>query len=123
MVEPAIYDKNGITLTSTLLKVADQRYLIRDINSITILKATPPRTGPTVCIVVGFLGLIVYGLGAIGIIGGVCWLLAQSSQYLLILNTSEETPPAGCIEAYRSKDINQVREIQLALNKAIEQQP
>jgi len=121
MVESLIYDKNGIKVTSTLLQVADQCYPIRDIGSITILKATPPRTGPTVCIVIGFLGLMVYGIGAIAIVSGVCWLLAQSSQYLLILNTRTEALPVGCTEAYRSKDINQIREIQLALNKAIEQ--
>jgi len=121
MVEPPIYDKHGIKVTRTFLKVADQCYPIPDIDSITVLKATPPRTGPTVCIVIGFLGLAVYGVGAIGIIGGVCWLLAQSSQYLLVLNTRSDTLPIDGSEVYRSKDINQIREIQLALNQAIKQ--
>ncbi len=118
----SLYDQDDIRITSTEFAVADQQYPIREIDSITILKATPARTGPATCIVIGFLGLFVSGLGLIGVIGGVCWLLAQSSKHVIVLNTHVNGSQAASFEVYRSKDINQVREIQLALHQAINHQ-
>lgn len=116
-----LYDNNGVRVTPTWLEVAGNRYPIHEIDSITVLKATPPRTGPTACIVLGFLGITVHGLGLVGILSGVVWLLAQSSKHLIVLTTHEASSQPSRFEVYRSEDINVVQEIHSALNKAIAQ--
>lgn len=118
----SLYDKSGVRVTPTWLEVADNRYPIREIDSITVLKATPPRTGPIACIILGFLGIPVYGLGLVGIISGVVWLLAQSSKHVIVLTTRGDSSQPGRFEVYRSEDINVVQEIHSALSKAIAQQ-
>ncbi len=115
----SLYDKDGIKVTSSELQVGDKHYPIQNIRSVTLLKATPPRIGPAACIVAGFLCFPIYGVGVIGIIGGVVWLLAQSSKHLIVLNVQENSSRSSdSVEAYRSADVSEVKAIQLALDKA-----
>lgn len=123
MVQSSIYDKEGVKVSSSELQVGDKHYPIQNIQSVTLLKATPPRIGPAACIVVGFLCLPIYGLGVIGIISGVVWLLAQSSKHLIVLNVQENSSTSNSVEAYRSEDLSEIKAIQLALDQAKAEYP
>lgn len=115
MADSLFYDQGGVRITRTIFEVPGTQYQIRNINSVRLFEKKPERNGPIICIVIGVITLAaVFGILLIAL--GIWWWNSQKPTYTIVMNTS-----SGDVDGYNSANVEQVKEIQSALNAAMAQ--
>jgi len=109
------YDDGAVRVTRSLFEAGSTQFPIRNIASVQIFTEQPSRKGPIICMAVGVLLLGAYGLGLIGIIGGVLWWMSQKTIYYIDVHSG-----GAKSRAYGSPDVDAIRKIQSAINSALE---
>jgi hypothetical protein len=109
------YEKNSVRITRSLFEVPGTQFPIRNISAVRTNTILPNRQGPIICIIIGILSLPVF-IGILIIPLGIYWWISQKNKYVIMLLTAGQD-----IEGYASIDIDEIREIQSALNAAIAQ--
>ena len=116
--EKNFFNQGGVSVSNSRMMYGGQTYAMSDITSVKSFEKTPSRIVPIILIIVGLFGLaagkdgIIVALLLIG--GGIAWLIAQKSDYSVLL-----TSASGEVKAYTSKDKDFVGKIINAVNEAI----
>ncbi|MBD1921130.1 hypothetical protein H6F77_08500 [Microcoleus sp. FACHB-831] len=115
MSEVAFYDNGIVKVTRTLFEVPGTQYPIRNIGAVKTSIETPSRTGPLICLVIGVILLVAY-VGILVIALAILWSISQKPTYwIVVVSAGTES------RAFSSRDPNQIREIQSAINAALSQ--
>ena len=131
MEEKIFFNKDGVTVSSSLLVVRGRKYAISEIRSITSVQNDPNRTVPVflIFLTIVFLNYFFIGYysnmnmetaidrGFLVIIFGISsivWWCRQKTTYEIFLDTS-----FGTILALTSEDLEYVQTVAIALNDAI----
>ena len=109
------YEDSAVKVTRTMFDAGNTQFPIRNIGSVQVIPESPNRKGPMICIGLGVLLLGAYGLGLIGVAGGIYWWISQKTIYWI-----EVISGAGKSRAYSSPDSTTIRKIQSAINQALE---
>ncbi len=115
MADSIFYDKGGVRITRTIFEFPGTQYQIRNINAVRQGEKKPDRTGPIICIVIGVLTLAAV-IGILPIALGIWWWNSQKPTYIIFLNTSSKD-----LGSYESPNLQEIKEIQSALNAAMAQ--
>ena len=115
MADSLFYDKGGVRITRTIFEFPGTQYQIRNINAVRQEEKKPDRTGPIICIVIGVLTLAAV-IGILPIALGIWWWNSQKPTYIIFLNTSSKD-----LGSYESPNLQEIKEIQSALNAAMAQ--
>ena len=108
------YDNGAIRVTKVMFEVPGTQFPIRNIGAVNTITIPPERKGPIICVVVGIFLIAANGLGLIGIIAGVLWWISQKTLYVIQVISGGSTQ-----RAYSSHNLDEIREIHLAVNSAI----
>ena len=135
-----LYESPTVRVSTARVTIRDTDYAVKNIAAVSIVKNEPPTGGAGAGLVLGilivactFIGMCAQcsensegcgGLGTAGILLGlimialgVVGLIRARPEYHLVLQTN-----AGNVDAYMSRDRDEVEEIKGAVNEAIDHQ-
>lgn len=111
--EQVYYDKNGIQVTDSALRVMGDSYSIASIQNVDVRVQKPDRTRPILCLLAGIL-LSILGVGVVLVVIGAYWWFSQKSVYWLNIQTRTRSETV-----HRSSDGQTINELKAALSTAI----
>jgi hypothetical protein len=109
-----IFDNGVVKVTKTIFQVPGTQYPIRNIGAVRTRLEKPSRKGPIICCIIGFFLIAAYGLGFLIIGLGIWWWMSQKPMYYIIVSSAGTDS-----EAYCSSNMNEIMQIQEAINSAI----
>jgi hypothetical protein len=112
--ETTFLDEQGITVTNSRFVAGGRTFAMSGITSVHTTRTDPSRKGPIILIVLGLIFLAAYGIGLLGIIGGVLWWMSQKPEFSIVLSSA-----SGQVQAYTSQDSDFISRIVGAVNEAI----
>jgi hypothetical protein len=127
MPERVFYDAGGVKVTTTRFMVPNQTYAMSGITSVTSIVELPSRKGPIIMILIGVLGVIMFGTfssqqqpavslvfaAALIAIGVWLWTREKSTYHIVLKSASGEQRPIS------DKNHQFIDDVVQALNEAI----
>ena len=123
MNNEVLFENSHVSVSPAFFNAGSAQFPIRNIGSLHVAKVSPSRQLPL--LILGFSFLVMMGaslakqgmgsfLGLLMFAGAIWWLISQKPTHCIQVVSSGATT-----DAYASKDLEEIKQIQQAINMAI----